>query len=76
VTETLAWGWQAQNPRYANPSDPPAQPMQPKRPQRRTITIDLPPAQIAWLDQQAGALLSRSAFVRQLINAAMEKTTK
>jgi hypothetical protein len=76
VTETLAWGWQDQNPRYANPSDTTAQPMQPKRPQRRTITLDLPPAQIAWLDQQAGALLSRSAFVRQLINAAMEKTTK
>jgi Arc/MetJ-type ribon-helix-helix transcriptional regulator len=50
--------------------------MQSKRPQRRTITIDLPPAQIAWLDQQAGALLSRSAFVRQLINAAMEKIAK
>jgi hypothetical protein len=47
--------------------------MQPKRPPRRTITIDLPTEQITWLDQQAGALLSRSAFVRQLIAAAMQQ---
>jgi len=47
--------------------------MQPKRPQRRTITIDLPPEQIAWLDQRAAtALVSRSGFVRQLIAAAMQ----
>ncbi len=50
--------------------------MQPKRQQRRTITLDLPPAQIAWLDQQAGALLSRSAYVRQLIDAAMQQQAK
>jgi hypothetical protein len=48
--------------------------MQPQRTQRRTITIDLPTAQIAWLDQQAvAALISRSGFVRQLIAAAMHK---
>jgi Arc/MetJ-type ribon-helix-helix transcriptional regulator len=47
--------------------------MHSQRPPRRTITLDLPPAQIAWLDQQAGALLSRSAFVRQLIDKAMQE---
>lgn len=47
--------------------------MQPKRQQRRTITLDLPPEQIHWLDQQAGSLMSRSAFVRQLIAAAMQQ---
>lgn len=41
-------------------------------PKRRTITLDLPPEQIAWLDQQAGKLMSRSAFVRQLIAHAMQ----
>lgn len=62
-----------QNPRYRSPSESLAQPMQPKRPQRRTITIDLPPEQIAWLDQRAAtALVSRSGFVRQLIAAAMQ----
>jgi hypothetical protein len=45
--------------------------MQPKRNQRRTITLDLPPEQIAWLDSQAGTLMSRSAFVRQLIASAI-----
>jgi len=40
--------------------------------QRRTITIDLPTDQIDWLDQSAGSLMSRSAFVRQLIAAAMQ----
>jgi hypothetical protein len=50
--------------------------MQPKRQQRRTITLDLPPEQIAWLDQQAGLLLSRSAFVRQLIANAMQQEQK
>lgn len=43
------------------------------QPKRRTITLDLPPEQIAWLDKQAGALMSRSAFVRQLIATAMQK---
>jgi hypothetical protein len=66
-------GWQMQNPRYANPSDSTAQPMQHQRPQRRTITIDLPPDQISWLDRQAGQLMSRSAFVRQLIAEAMQQ---
>lgn len=47
--------------------------MQPKRQQRRTITLDLPTEQIAWLDQQADSLMSRSAFVRQLIAAAMKQ---
>jgi hypothetical protein len=47
--------------------------MQPKRTQRRTITLDLPPEQITWLDQQAAGLISRSAFVRQLIAAAMQQ---
>ncbi len=41
---------------------------------RRTITLDLPPEQIAWLDQQAGRLMSRSAFVRQLIAQAMQRS--
>lgn len=40
---------------------------------RRTITLDLPPEQIAWLDHQAGKLMSRSAYVRQLIAAAMQQ---
>lgn len=67
-------GWQMQIARYASPSDPPAQPMHPQRPQRRTITLDLPPEQIAWLDQQAdAALISRSGFVRQLIAQSMQK---
>ena len=47
--------------------------MQHQRPQRRTITLDLPPEQIAWLDKQAGTLMSRSAFVRQLIAVAMQQ---
>jgi hypothetical protein len=51
--------------------------MQPKRPQRRTITLDLPPQQISWLDRQASiALVSRSGFVRQLIAAAMQEQAK
>lgn len=40
---------------------------------RRTITLDLPRDQIAWLDRQAGQLMSRSAYVRQLIATAMQK---
>jgi hypothetical protein len=48
--------------------------MQSKRHQRRTITLDLPPQQIIWLDRQAYAsLISRSGFVRQLIAQAMQK---
>lgn len=43
------------------------------RPKRRTITIDLPPEQITWLDKQAGQLMSRSAFVRHLIAQAMQQ---
>ncbi len=43
-------------------------------PKRRTITLDLPPDQIAWLDNQAGRLMSRSAFVRQLIAQAMQRS--
>lgn len=43
------------------------------RPKRRTITLDLPPEQIAWLDAKAGQLMSRSAFVRQLIAAAIQE---
>lgn len=62
-----------QIPRYGKPSETPAQPMQRQRPQRRTITLDLPPEQIAWLDKQAGTLMSRSAFVRQLIAVAMQQ---
>lgn len=50
--------------------------MQPKRNQRRTITLDLPPEQIAWLDSQAGTLMSRSAFVRQLIASAIQESAK
>lgn len=62
-----------QIPRYGKPSETPAQPMQHQRQQRRTITLDLPPEQIAWLDKQAGTLMSRSAFVRQLIAVAMHQ---
>lgn len=62
-----------QIPRYGKPSDSPAQPMHTQRQQRRTITIDLPPEQIAWLDRQAGQLMSRSAYVRQLIADAMQQ---
>jgi hypothetical protein len=47
--------------------------MQPDRGRRRTITIDLPSEQIAWLDRQANAVMSRSAFVRQLIARAMQQ---
>jgi len=47
--------------------------MQQQRQQRRTITIDLPPEQIAWLDQQANPVMSRSAFVRHLIAQAMQQ---
>jgi hypothetical protein len=48
--------------------------MQTERPQRRTITLDLTPEQIFWLDRQAAmALISRSGYVRQLIAAAMQK---
>ena len=44
---------------------------QPKR-QRQFITLDLPPDQVAWLDQQAGDIMSRSAFARLLIASAMK----
>jgi hypothetical protein len=48
--------------------------MQQQRTQRRTITIDLPADQIAWLDQQAAtALISRSGYVRQLLAKAMQE---
>lgn len=51
--------------------------MKPPAQQRRTITLDLLPKQIAWLDQQASDVMSRSAFVRQLIAVAMQgKTSK
>ena len=51
--------------------------MQTERPQRRTITLDLTPEQIFWLDRQAAsALISRSGFVRQLIAAAMQRAAK
>jgi len=66
-------GWQKQIPRYDNPSDSPAQPMLTQRQQRRTITLDLPPDQIAWLDLKAGQLMSRSAYVRQMIAEAMQQ---
>lgn len=59
--------------RYASPSVPLADPMQPKR---RTITLDLPREQIAWLDKQAGAVMSRSAYIRQLIANAMQEMAK
>ena len=59
--------------RYDNPSDSPAQHMHTQRQQRRTITLDLPPDQIAWLDRKAGQLMSRSAYVRQLIAEAMQQ---
>jgi hypothetical protein len=39
---------------------------------RRTITIDLPPDQISWLDAQANGIMSRSAFARSLIARAMQ----
>lgn len=47
--------------------------MRQERPTRRTITLDLPPEQISWLDRQASAVMSRSAFVRQLIAQAMQQ---
>lgn len=50
--------------------------MQPKAKPRRIITVDLPSEQIAWLDQQAGQLMSRSAYVRQLIAQAMKRQAK
>lgn len=50
--------------------------MRQKHLKRRTITLDLPLEQITWLDQQAGSLMSRSAFVRQLIAQAMQTKTQ
>jgi hypothetical protein len=51
--------------------------MQTERPQRRTITLDLTTEQILWLDRLAAkALVSRSAFVRQLIAAAMQRAAQ
>lgn len=47
--------------------------MQHQRPPRSTVTIDLPKEQIAWLDRQASTVMSRSAFVRQLIAQAMQQ---
>jgi len=48
--------------------------MRTQRPERRTITLDLTTEQILWLDRLAAkALVSRSAFVRQLIAAAMQQ---
>lgn len=46
------------------------------QPKRRTITLDLPREQIAWLDKQAGTVMSRSAYVRQLIATAMQQAAK
>jgi hypothetical protein len=67
-------GWQIQIPRYDNPSDSTAQPMHPQRQPRRTITLDLPPEQVSWLDRQAAtALISRSGYVRQLIAQAIQQ---
>ena len=40
--------------------------------QRQFITLDLPAEQVAWLDQQAGDIMSRSAFARLLIASAMK----
>jgi hypothetical protein len=51
--------------------------MQQKSAARRTITLDLPPEQIFWLDRQAAmALISRSGYVRQLIAGEMKKVAK
>jgi hypothetical protein len=43
--------------------------------QRQFITLDLPPEQVAWLDQQAGDIMSRSAFARLLIANAIKAGT-
>lgn len=40
--------------------------------QRKTITLDLPPEQVEWLDSKAAGIMSRSAFARSLISAAMK----
>jgi hypothetical protein len=49
---------------------------QPRTP-RKTITIDLTPEQIAWLDRQAADLdRSRSSFLRTLITAQMKRITE
>lgn len=40
--------------------------------QRKTITLDLPPEQVEWLDSKAAGIMSRSAFARTLIYAAMK----
>jgi|DEB0MinimDraft_6_1074348.scaffolds.fasta_scaffold07511_4 hypothetical protein len=49
---------------------------QPRAP-RKTITIDLTPEQIAWLDRQAADLdRSRSSFLRTLITAQMKRITE
>lgn len=41
---------------------------------RNVITLDLPPDQVRWLDEQAAGLMSRSAFARILIDRAMKQT--
>lgn len=44
------------------------------RPKRKTVTVDLPAEQIAWLDQQAASSdRSRSSFLRILIAAQMQR---
>jgi hypothetical protein len=45
---------------------------QPER-TRNVITLDLPPDQVQWLDDQAAGLMSRSAFARILIDRAMKQ---
>ena len=49
-----------------------AKPSKPER-VRNVITLDLPPDQVRWLDDQAGGLMSRSAFARILIDRAMKQ---
>lgn len=59
---------------YPLPSENPALSMQPDRQRRRTITLDIPQDQIEWLDQQADLNhITRSAFVRQFVAAAMKE---
>jgi uncharacterized protein (DUF1778 family) len=48
--------------------------MHPERQRRRTITLDIPQDQIDWLDKQADLNhITRSAFVRQFVAAAMKQ---
>ena len=40
---------------------------------KKAISLELPVEQLQWLDSKAGQLMSRSALIRSLIAAAMDR---